>query len=111
MGQTGFKGDKSMDVYEKVKKYLVDNIGHLTTPGTPRFDSEHRKWKVPVLCKTDRGILIAGEFQLDSTGCFLYVPTKQEMIKTIELQAQNVPYLFYGKKNELKEKKIEPVKI
>lgn len=100
-----------MEVYEKVKQYLVDNIGNLTTPGTPRFDSENRKWKVPVLCKTDRGILIAGEFQLDSKGCFLYVPTKQEMIKTIELQIQNVPYLFYGKKNELREKKIDPVTI
>jgi hypothetical protein len=104
MGKAGVKRNKSMDIYEKVKKYLIDNIGHLTTPGTPRFDSKNGKWKVPVLCKTDRGILISGEFQLDSNGCFLYVPTKQEMLKTIELQIHNVPYLFYGKKERIKGK-------
>ena len=54
-----------MEIYEKVRKYLYDNVGHMTTPGTPRFDSKTEKWKVPVLCKTERGILIVGEFSLD----------------------------------------------
>jgi len=40
---------------EKVKKYLFENIGHLTSSGIPRFDIKNQTWKVPVLCKTARG--------------------------------------------------------
>ena len=49
---------RGKEVYEKVRKYLYENTGHLTTPGTPRFDIKTKTWKVPVLCKAERGILI-----------------------------------------------------
>ena len=98
-----------MEIYEKVKKYLFENIGHLTTPGTPRFDVKNQIWKVPVLCKTDRGLLIIGEFSLDNKGNFTKIPTKQEMLKTVEMEVSDIPYLFYGNKKELEDKNIKPV--
>ncbi|GFP32769.1 hypothetical protein HKBW3S42_01075 [Candidatus Hakubella thermalkaliphila] len=27
-----------MEIYKKVRKYLYENIGHMTTAGTPRYD-------------------------------------------------------------------------
>jgi len=66
---------KDMEIYEKVKKYLYGNIGHLTTAGTPRYDVKENAWKVPVLCKTERGIIVIGEFELDKDGNFLNIPT------------------------------------
>lgn len=100
-----------MEIYEKVRKYLYENIGHLTTPGTPRFDIKSEIWKVPVLCKTERGILIVGEFSLDKDGNFINIPSKQEMLKTVEAEISKLPFLFYGNKKELEEKGIKPVAI
>lgn len=76
---------RGKEVYEKVRKYLYENIGHLTTPGTPRFDIKTETWKVSVLCKTERGILIVGEFTLDREGNLINIPTKQEMLKTAKI--------------------------
>ena len=100
-----------MEVYEKVRKYLYENIGHLTTPGTPRFDIKTKTWKVPVLCKTERGILIVGEFALDKDGHFINILTKQEMLKTAKIEVSKLPFLFYGVKKELEDKGIKPVTI
>ena len=100
-----------MEIYEKVRKYLYDNVGHMTTPGTPRFDSKTEKWKVPVLCKTERGILIVGEFSLDKNGDFINVPTKEEMVKIVETEMCKIPLLFYGNKEDLEKKGVEPVTI
>ena len=100
-----------MEIYEKVRKYLYENIGHLTTPGTPKFDLKLRIWKVPVLCKTEKGILIVGEFHLDKEGNFVKIPTKEEVLKVVELEIENLPFLFYGKKEDLKKKDIEVIAI
>jgi hypothetical protein len=94
-----------------VRKYLYDNVGHLTTAGTPRFDAKTGTWKVPVLCKTERGILIVGEFVLDKKGKFLNVPTKQEMLKTVEIEISKLPFLFYGDKKDMEAKDIAAVRI
>lgn len=100
-----------MEIYEKVRKYLYENIGHLTTPGMSRFDVKNEIWKVPVLCKTDRGILVVGEFALDKDGNFIRIPTKEEMLKTVDMELSRLPYLFYGDKKNLQDKDIEPVTI
>jgi hypothetical protein len=100
-----------MEIHEKVRKYLYDNVGHLTTAGTPRFDVKTGTWKVSVLCKTERGILIVGEFVLDKKGKFLNVPTKQEMLKTVEIEISKLPFLFYGDKKDLEAKDITAVRI
>ena len=73
-----------MEIYEKVRKYLYENIGHMTTAGTPKYDLKENTWKVPVLCKTERGIIIVGEFHVDKNGNFVNIPTKEEMLKTIK---------------------------
>lgn len=100
-----------MEIYEKVREYLYENIGHLTTPGTPRYDLKNEKWKVPVLCKTDRGILVVGEFILGKEGDFLKIPTKNEMQKIIESEISDIPYLFYGNKEQLEKNHISAVRI
>lgn len=100
-----------MEIYEKVRKYLYENIGHMTTAGTPRIDFIENIWKVPVLCKTERGIIIVGEFHLDKDGNFINIPTKKEMLKTVELEMDKMPFLYYGTKKELDEQKIKPVVI
>ena len=100
-----------MEIYEKVKRYLYENIGHLTAPGTPRFDLKTEIWKVPVLCKTERGILIVGEFTLDKKGEFINIPTKQEMLKTVEIEISKLPFLVYGEREDFEAKDIKPVTI
>jgi hypothetical protein len=100
-----------MEIYEKVREYLYNNIGHLTTAGTPRFDNKEKIWKVPVLCKTERGVIIAGEFHINKNGDFVNVPTKEEMMKTVGLQVNKPPFLYYGTKKELHKQKITPVTI
>jgi len=100
-----------MEIYEKARRYLYENIGHLTTAGTPRFDLKTETWKVPVLCKTERGILIVGEFTLDKKGEFINIPTKQEMLKTVEIEISKLPFLVYSTRKDLEEKDIKPVTI
>lgn len=100
-----------MEIHEKVRKYLYENIGHMTTAGMPRYDLSENLWKVPVLCKTERGIIIVGEFHLDKNGNFVNIPTKEEMLKTVELEMSKLPFLYYGTKKQLNKQKIKPVVI
>ncbi|MFQ5901072.1 MAG: hypothetical protein ACE5IH_05895 [Thermodesulfobacteriota bacterium] len=100
-----------MEIYGKVKKYIYENIGHLVTAGTPRLDISKNIWKVPVLCKTERGIIIVGEFHVDKEGNFVNIPTKKEMLKTVEFEISRLPYLFYGSKKDFEAQKIKPVVI
>ena len=100
-----------MEIYKKVRKCLYENIGHMTTAGTPKYDTIENIWKVPVLCKTERGIIIVGEFHINKEGEFINIPTKEEMLKTVEMEISMLPYLYYGNKEELEEHKIKPVLI
>lgn len=100
-----------MEIYEKVRKYLYENVGHLTTPATPKFDLKKQIWRVSVLCKTERGVLIVGEFHLDKDGNFIRIPTKKEMERVVEHEVEKLPFLFYGRMADLKEKDIEAVSI
>ena len=100
-----------MEIYEKVRRYLYENIGHMTTAGTPKYDVLENLWRVPVICKTERGIIVVGEFSLDKEGNFINIPTKREMLKVAELEMERLPFLYYGTKKELAEQKIKPVTI
>ena len=100
-----------MEIYEKVRRYLYENIGHMTTAGTPKFDVLENLWRVPVLCKTERGIIVVGEFSIDKDGNFVNIPTKREMLKVAALEMERLPFLYYGTKKELTEQKIKPVVI
>ncbi|HBI22875.1 MAG: hypothetical protein A2Y48_01295 [Nitrospirae bacterium RIFCSPLOW2_12_42_9] len=73
-----------MEIYEKVKRYLHENIGHMTTAGTPKYDLLENIWRVTIFCKTERGIIVVGEFSLGKEGNFVNIPTKREMLKVAE---------------------------
>src|SRR3989337_1606257 len=100
MGKILLHGGADMEIYEKVKRYLYENIGHMTTAGTPKYDILKDLWRVPVLCKTERGIIVVGEFSLDKKGNFVNIPTEREMLKVAELEMERLPFLYYGTKNE-----------
>ncbi len=64
-----------------------------------------------MLCKTERGIIIVGEFHVNKNGSFINIPTKEEMLKTVKLEMEKLPFLYYGTKKELNKQKIKPVAV
>jgi len=55
-----------MEIYEKVKRYLYENIGYPTAPGTPRFvlkTVEIEISKLPFLVYGDRKDLEAKDIK------------------------------------------------
>jgi hypothetical protein len=100
-----------MEAYKKVKEYLCDNVGNMVMPGTPRFDARAKRWHVSVLCKSDKGIFVVGEILLDKDLQFLYMPTKEMMLKVLKKKGERVPFLVYATRNEIKDKDLRPVLI
>lgn len=96
-------------IFQKVREYLIEHIGEMTTPGTPALDASARRWRVPVLCKTPKGILPVGEFVLDQDGNFLAVPDKEQMLRGLEAQTARLPFLVFGNKEELEKKGVKVV--
>ncbi|NCO35088.1 MAG: hypothetical protein GW893_14670 [Armatimonadetes bacterium] len=88
-------------IFQKVKDYLTDYVGELTMPGAPVFDAATRCWRVPVLCKTAKGILPVGEFVADVAGNFVAVPDKEQMLRVLRAQVVRLPFLVFGEKEEL----------
>jgi len=97
------------NVYEKVKYYLIDEIGNMAMPGDPKFDSLLKRWEVPVLCKTEKGVFIAGEIILDEILNFIRIPSKEHMLKTLEIEMRRLPFLVYAEPEELKKTGLKPV--
>jgi hypothetical protein len=100
-----------MEVYRKVKDFLCDHVGNMTTPGTPRFNPETDMWHVPVLCKTKKGLFIVGEICLNKEEEFVRIPTKEDMLKVLDIETGKVPFLVYAEEGELEEKHISAVTI
>jgi len=98
-------------IFQKVQDYLTDYVGELTAPGTPVLDAATRHWRVPVLCKTAKGILPVGEFLLDEAGNFIAVPDKEQMIRVLEAQLERLPYLVFGEKKALQRKGVQVVSV
>ena len=72
-----------MDPVIRVREYLLDNVGHMTLPGTPTFDSLKNRWMVPVLCKSDRGPIVVGDVELDQKGDIVFAPSRQAMLERL----------------------------
>lgn len=68
-----------MDPVTRVRDFLLDNVGHLTCPGNPSFDSKTQHWHVPVYCRTEGGSLVVGDVELDRDGYIIFAPSKEEM--------------------------------
>jgi len=98
-------------IFRKVQDYLTDYVGELTAPGTPVLDAATRHWRVPVLCKTAKGILPIGEFLLDEAGHFVAVPDKEQMVRVLEAQLARLPFLVFGEKEELEKKGVQVVSV
>jgi len=97
--------------YEKVKDYLIDEVGNMVQPGTPILDAKIKAWKVPVLCKTERGIFVVGEIGLDQNLNFLTIPTKPQMLKTLDKMTRHVPVLVYADPAKLRKKGVRHVTV
>jgi len=98
-------------VFKKVQDYLTDYVGELTAPGTPVFDAEAHRWRVPVLCKTAKEILPIGEFVVDESGNFIAVPDKEQMLRVLQAQLERLPFLVFGEKEELEQKGVPVVAV
>jgi hypothetical protein len=69
-----------MDPITRVREFLLDNVGHLTYPGNPSFDTRGQRWFVPVFCRTNGGDVVVGDVELDQDGHIIFAPSKEEMI-------------------------------
>jgi len=100
-----------MEAREKVRQYLYRNVGNLVTAGRSVFDLKNHYWHVPVLCKTDRGIFIVGEFKLDQELNFVFIPTKQEMLKVLNAQLKRTLTLVNEEPDEVRQRGLIPVTL
>jgi hypothetical protein len=69
-----------MDPVIRVRNYLLDNVGHMTYPGTASFDAATQRWFVPIYCRTERGAVVVGDVELDNKGHILFAPSRDEML-------------------------------
>lgn len=103
--------EKAVKVREVVVKYLVSHVGERALADNPRFDEERKVWSVPVLCRTSRGILLAGEIQLNQDLEIICAPSKEELTRAVEAQLERIPYLVYAAKEELEAKGFKPITL
>lgn len=69
-----------MDSVNRVRDYLLDNVGHMTYPGNASFDSTSHRWFVPIYCRTSRGATVVGDVELDAQGHILFAPSREELL-------------------------------
>jgi hypothetical protein len=69
-----------MDAMNRVREYLLDNVGHLAYPGNASFDATTQRWFVPICCRTERGAAVVGGVELDFKGRILFAPSRQDMM-------------------------------
>lgn len=103
------------DIYKSIKEvtdqYLLENVGEMAVTGTPHFKKESRRWIVPVLCETQRGILPAGRIELDDELNVVYATPRADVTNAVEEQLRRLPYLFFADEDELKAKGIDAITI
>ena len=69
-----------MDPVKRVRDFLLDNVGHMTYPGSPSFDQSKQRWFVPIHCRTDRGAVVVGDVEVDLQGHIVFAPSREELI-------------------------------
>lgn len=69
-----------MDPVNRVRDYLLDNVGHMTYPGHASFDPAAQRWFVPICCRTSRGAAVIGGVVLDAEGSLVCAPSREELL-------------------------------
>jgi hypothetical protein len=69
-----------MDSVNRVRDYLLDNVGHMTYPGNASFDPVSQRWFVPIYCHTQRGPTVVGDVEVDLQGHIVFAPSREEML-------------------------------
>jgi len=75
-----------MDPVKIVRDYLLNNIGHLTRPGTPLLDAASNEWVVPVFCRTATGDVRVGDVTIDEDGRIARAPSREEVLETLRCE-------------------------
>jgi hypothetical protein len=96
-------------IRQVVIEYVILTLGDMIMEGVPRYDATRARWIVPLLCRTDRGILVAGAVELDEQARIVEAPTKAQVTQTVEAQLTRLPYLVYANREELLAHGFEPV--
>ncbi|HTU90252.1 MAG TPA: hypothetical protein VMF69_09280 [Gemmataceae bacterium] len=73
-----------MDPLNRVRDFLLDNIGHMTHPGTGSFDAATNRWFVPICCRTESGEVVIGDVEVDCTGHIVFAPGREEMLSRLQ---------------------------
>lgn len=73
-----------MDPLIRVRDFLLDNIGHMTHPGTGSFDSTTNRWFVPICCRTENGEVIVGDVEVDGDGHIVFAPGRNELLLRLQ---------------------------
>lgn len=69
-----------MDPVNRVRDFLLDNVGHMTYPGRASYDRVSARWFVPIYCRTERGAIVVGDVELDNRGHVVFAPSREEML-------------------------------
>ena len=64
----------------RVRDFLLDNVGHMAYPGNASFDPASQRWFVPIYCRTERGALVVGDVEVDAQGHVVFAPSREEML-------------------------------
>jgi len=98
-------------IRQAVTEYVILNLGDMIMEGVPRYDAARARWIVPLLCRTDRGILVAGAVELDDQAQIVEAPNKAQVTEMVEAQLKRLPYLVYAEREELRAHGFEPVTL
>jgi hypothetical protein len=74
-----------MDPVNRVRDYLLDNVGHLTYPGNASFDQAQQRWFVPIYCRSERGAIVVGDVELDHRGHIVFAPSREELLTRLKV--------------------------
>ncbi len=76
-----------MDPVNRVRDYLLDNVGHMTHPGNASFDPASQHWFVPICCRTQVGSQVIGDVEVDRQGHVVFAPGREELLARLGAMA------------------------
>lgn len=77
------------EIYEKVDKYLMMNVGNLVAPEEPVFDDEKRIWVIPIKYQSNFASFFLDSIVANIDGRFIYVPTREHLCEAVNERLEN----------------------